>query len=148
MSHSHTIDHHGSQQEAAAKERHESQGHSSHGGRRVDHGGHEIMFRNRFWVSLILSIPVLLYSPALQAWLNFSLPAFPGSQWIDPLFSIIIFFYGGLPFLQMAVPELQNRQPGMMTLISLAISVAFFYSVATLFIPLGESFFWGTGHAD
>ena len=100
------------------------------------------MFRNRFWVSLALSIPVLLYSPALQAWLGFSMPAFPGSQWIAPLFSIIIFFYGGLPFLQMAAPELKNRQPGMMTLISLAISVAFLYSLITLFVELGESFFW------
>ena len=58
------------------------------------------------------------------------MPAFPGSQWIAPLFSVIVFVYGGLPFLQMAVPELRNRQPGMMTLISLAISVAFVYSLA------------------
>ena len=93
------------------------------------------MFRNRFWVSLALSIPVLLYSPALQAWLGFSMPAFPGSHWIAPLFSIIIFFYGGLPFLRMAAPELKNRQPGMMTLISLAISVAFLYSLITLDDP-------------
>lgn len=118
--------------------------HSPQAGQRahVDHTGHELMFRNRFWVSLALSIPVLLYSPALQAWLNFSAPAFPGSQWITPLFAVIVFFYGGLPFLQMAVPELKNRQPGMMTLISLAISVAFFYSLATLVVDLGESFFW------
>jgi Cu2+-exporting ATPase len=100
------------------------------------------MFRNRFWVSLALSVPVLLYSPALQEWLNFSLPALPGSQWLTPLFAVIIFLYGGLPFLQMAAPEIQNRQPGMMTLISLAISVAFVFSIATLFAPLGESFFW------
>ena len=52
------------------------------------------------------------------------MPAFPGSQWIAPLFSVIVFLYGGVPFLQMAVPELRNRQPGMMTLISLAITVA------------------------
>jgi Cu2+-exporting ATPase len=116
--------------------------HSSGYGAHVDHSGHEIMFRNRFWVCLILSIPVLLYSPALQEWLNFSMPTFPGSQWIAPVFAIIIFLYGGVPFLKMAVPEIRNRQPGMMTLISLAISVAFVYSVATLFVPLGESFFW------
>ncbi|MCB9108510.1 MAG: copper-translocating P-type ATPase [Anaerolineales bacterium] len=100
------------------------------------------MFRNRFWVSLVLSIPVLLYSEALQMWLGFSMPAFPGSQWIGPLFAIIVFAYGGVPFLQMAVPEIKNHQPGMMTLISLAITVAFVYSIATLFVPLGESFFW------
>ncbi len=107
-----------------------------------DHSGHEIMFRNRFWVSLILSLPVLLYSPTIQEWLNFSMPDFPGSQWMTPLFSIIIFIYGGLPFLQMAGTELKNRQPGMMTLISLAITVAFAYSLAAIFVDLGVGFFW------
>jgi Cu2+-exporting ATPase len=67
--------------------------HSSGQGAHVDHTGHELMFRNRFWVCLALTGPVLLYSPALQAWLNFSMPAFPGSQWIGPLFAIIIFLY-------------------------------------------------------
>ncbi len=101
----------------------------------ADHSGHEAMFRRRFWVSLLLSIPVLLYSPMVQQLLGFHMPAFPGSQWIEPIFSVIVFLYGGVPFLQMAVPELRNRQPGMMTLISLAISVAFVYSVAVLFMP-------------
>jgi Cu2+-exporting ATPase len=108
----------------------------------VDHTGHEQMFRKRFWISLVLSIPVLLYSPTLQDWLGFSMPTFPGSQWVTPVFSVIVFLYGGVPFLQMAVPELRNRQPGMMTLISLAISVAFVYSMATLFIRTGAAFFW------
>jgi len=108
----------------------------------VDHTGHEQMFRQRFGVSLALSIPVLLYSPMIQRWLGFTMPAFPGSEWITPIFSVIVFFYGGLPFLRMAVPELQNRQPGMMTLISLAISVAFVYSLAALILPSGEGFFW------
>ena len=112
--------------------------HSAH----VDHTGHEQMFRNRFWVCLVLTVPVLLYSPTLQEWLGFTMPTFPGSQWIAPLFSIVIFLYGGIPFLQMAMPEIKNRQPGMMTLISLAISMAFVYSVATLFASLGSSFFW------
>jgi len=67
---------------------------------------------------------------------------FSGSQWVIPLFSIIVFLYGGVPFLQMAVPEVRNRQPGMMTLISLAISVSFIYSLATMFVNLGEGFFW------
>jgi Cu2+-exporting ATPase len=100
------------------------------------------MFRRRFWVCLLLSIPVLLYSPTIQDWLGFSMPVFPGSQWITPAFSVIVFLYGGVPFLQMAVPELRNRKPGMMTLISLAISVAFVYSLATLFLPGQSSFFW------
>lgn len=115
--------------------------HDAHGAH-VDHTGHEEMFRTRFWVSLVLSIPVLLYSPMIQEWFGFAMPEFPGSQWITPVFSTIIFFYGGLPFLQLAVPELRNRQPGMMTLISLAISVAFVYSLAAFFIIAGETFFW------
>ena len=108
----------------------------------ADHTGHETMFRRRFWVSLVLSVPVLLFSQGLQQLLHFDMPAFPGSMWISPVFSLIVFLYGGVPFIQMAVPELKNHKPGMMTLISLAISVAFFYSVATLFIPQSMDFFW------
>ncbi len=108
----------------------------------TDHTGHEQMFRRRFGVCLVLSIPVILYSDMIQSWLHFSMPAFPGSEWIAPLFSVIIFAYGGLPFLQMAVPELQNRQPGMMTLISLAIGVALVYSLAAFLLNLGGGFFW------
>ncbi|HRQ38086.1 MAG TPA: heavy metal translocating P-type ATPase [Chloroflexota bacterium] len=115
--------------------------HAGHGGH-GSHAGHEIMFRNRFWVSLVLSIPVLYFSPMLQHWLGYAAPTFPGSAWIAPVLSVVIFFYGGLPFLQMATWELREKQPGMMTLISLAITVAFVYSVATLFADLGESFFW------
>ena len=113
-------------------------GHAAH----TDHTGHETLFRQRFWVCLLLSIPVLLYSPMLQMLLGYTMPAFPGSGWVAPVFSVIVFAYGGLPFLQMAVPELRNRQPGMMTLISLAISVAFVYSVATVIFGLGGDFFW------
>jgi P-type Cu2+ transporter len=116
--------------------------HSSHAGHGVDHSGHEIMFRNRFWVSLILSIPVLLYTHMIQEWLNFSMPQFTGSQYIAPLFSLIVFLYGGIPFIQMAAPEIRTRKPGMMTLISLAIIVAFAYSVFAFFSGTGETFFW------
>jgi Cu2+-exporting ATPase len=70
------------------------------------------------------------------------MPAFIGSAWITPVFSVIVFAYGGLPFLRMAVPEVRGRKPGMMTLISLAIGVAFVYSLATLFVPTGKAFFW------
>ncbi|HLO18760.1 MAG TPA: copper-translocating P-type ATPase [Anaerolineales bacterium] len=108
----------------------------------IDHSGHEDMFRQRFWVSLLLSIPVLLYTPMLQMWFGFRIPEFPGSQWVAPLFSVIVFLYGGIPFIQMAVPEIRNRQPGMMLLISLAISVSFIYSLAAIFANLGEGFFW------
>ena len=117
----------------------EPAGHGAH----ADHTGHEQMFRQRFWVSLVLSIPVLLYSPMLQMLLDFSVPAFAGSQWIESILSVVIFLYGGVPFLRMAVPELQNRRPGMMTLISLAISVAFIYSLAVLFFLRDQmGFFW------
>jgi Cu2+-exporting ATPase len=108
----------------------------------VDHTGHEEMFRKRFWANLVLTVPVLLFSPMLQEWLGFSLPEFPGSRWIGPAFAIAIFFYGGLPFLRMAIPEVRNRKPGMMTLISLAITVAFVYSVFAVFVSPGSGFFW------
>jgi Cu2+-exporting ATPase len=108
----------------------------------VDHSGHEQMFRSRFWVSLVLSIPVILYSEAVQGWFSFSVPVFPGSEWITPVFGVVIFLYGGVPFLKMAVPEMRVRSPGMMSLISLAISVAFLYSIAATIFSLGESLYW------
>ncbi len=114
-------------------------GHDDHGGM---HEGHEQMFRRRFFVSTLLSIPVLLYSEMLQEWLGFSVPAFPGSEWINPAFAVIVFAYGGVPFLQMAVPELKDRSPGMMTLISMAITVAFVYSLASVVFPTQSAFFW------
>ncbi|HEU0291437.1 MAG TPA: copper-translocating P-type ATPase [Anaerolineales bacterium] len=116
-------------------------GHAQHAGH-VDHTGHEQMFRSRFWGSLLLSIPVLIFSPMIQEWLGLSIPSFPGSQWIPFVFSLVIFAYGGIPFIQMAIPEIRNREPGMMTLISLAISVAFIYSLAAQLFGLGEGFFW------
>ena len=120
-------------------ERAERTGHGTH---QADHSGHELMFRNRFLVCLALSVPVLLYSPMLQELLNFSAPNFPGSRWIEPVFATVVFIIGGVPFLRMAVPELRNRQPGMMTLISLAIGVAFVYSLAALVVDPMGGFFW------
>jgi Cu2+-exporting ATPase len=115
--------------------------HDQHEGH-VDHSGHELLFRNRFWVSLLLSIPVLAYSEMIQMWLGFSVPRFAGDNWVEPIFSVIIFLYGGLPFLDMARPEIRTRKPGMMTLISLAIIVAFAYSLFAFFSNTGETFFW------
>ena len=100
------------------------------------------MFRQRFWVCLLLTLPVLVYSHMLQMWFGFAVPNFPGSMWIGPLFAFIIFVYGGIPFIQMAAPELRSRRPGMMTLISLAITVAFLYSIAALRINPQGGFFW------
>ncbi|MFB6166738.1 MAG: copper-translocating P-type ATPase [Candidatus Nanohaloarchaea archaeon] len=110
---------------------------------KMEHAGHhEEVFRRKFIVSTLLSIPVLAYSPTVQSWLGFSVPGFPGSGWVTPLVSVFIFAYGGLPFLGMARGELKDRSPGMMMLISLAITVAFVYSLASLFLPGSSSFFW------
>ena len=108
----------------------------------TDHSGHEGMFRRRFWVSLVLSIPVLVYSPFIQEVLGYTAPAFPGSGFVSPALAIVVFAYGGVPFLRMARTELTNREPGMMMLISLAITVAFGYSLASLVLPSSTTFFW------
>ncbi|NIT04594.1 heavy metal translocating P-type ATPase [Candidatus Saccharibacteria bacterium] len=107
------------------------------------HAGHTPnMFRDRFLVSLILTVPVLLYSPLVSRVLGFQAPEFPGSYLISPALSTVIFAYGGFVFLKGAWRELKSGLPGMMTLISLAITVAFLYSIATLFYPLGDPLFW------
>lgn len=107
------------------------------------HAGHSVsMFKNKFWLSLLMTIPVLAYSQSIQEWLNFSLPVFTGSAYIPFIFSTIIFFYGGMVFLRSAVSELKARMPGMMTLISMAIVTAYTYSVATQFFIDGDTFFW------
>jgi Cu2+-exporting ATPase len=116
--------------------------HAGHEAAHIDHRGHEQMFRQKFWISLVISIPVILFSPSIQTWFGFRMLVFPGSEWITPIFAVIVFFYGGIPFLKMAVPEIRNRKPGMMTLISLAICVAFVYSLAALFLPASMTFFW------
>jgi len=123
------------------KAAHEADG-AGHAGHGVDHSGHEQRFRQRFWVCLLLTIPVLVFSDTIQDWLNFSIRSFPGDDWIAPVFAVAIFTYGGVPFLQMAVPEVQRRQTGMMTLISLAIGVAFVYSVIAFALDAGGEFFW------
>lgn len=149
--HQHMEAHQAESMEHQAMEQHDHKEHADHGAMghgegehkaHTDHTGHEEMFRRKFWVSLVLSIPVIVFSPFIQGFFGFSLPPFPGSQWITPVFSVIVFFYGGLPFLQMAVPELRNRRPGMMTLISLAIIVAFVYSLFATFVSVGSTFFW------
>jgi len=107
------------------------------------HAGHSVaMFKDKFWLSLVLTIPVLTYSEMIQHWLNFTPPAFPGSQYVPFVFSTVIFFYGGTVFIKGAWSELKAKLPGMMTLISLAIITAYAYSVATQFWLSGEGFFW------
>ena len=113
-------------------------GHGGHGG----HGDHAAQFRDRFWWSLVLTIPVIAYSEMVQEWLNFTPPQFPGSQWVAPVLGTIVFLYGGRPFLEGGLAELRSRQPGMMLLISLAILVAFGASVATVFGLVDLEFWW------
>ena len=113
-------------------------GQGGHGG----HGDHAAQFRDRFWLSLVLTVPVVLYSEMVQEWLRFTPPQFPGSQWVAPVLGTIVFLYGGRPFLEGGVAELRSRQPGMMLLISLAILVAFGASVATLFGAFDLEFWW------
>ncbi len=95
------------------------------------HAGHSVaMFRDRFWLSLILTLPVIFWSHDPQEWLGYEAPAFPGSQYLSAILGTVVFLYGGLPFIRGAVRELGDRQPGMMTLIALAIVVAFVTSWA------------------
>src|SRR5258705_5115459 len=94
------------------------------------------MFRDKFWISLALTMPTLVWGHMLQRAFGYTAPHFPGSTWIPAAFGSAVFVYGGAPFLQGAVRELRDRLPGMMTLIALAISVAFVFSaVVTLGYP-------------
>src|SRR5262245_24339625 len=98
------------------------------------HAGHSVaMFRDKFWLSLLLTIPVVFWSHEVQHWLGYTAPTFPGSAYIPAVLGTVVFFYGGLVFLRGAVGELADRRPGMMTLISLAITVAFAASLAATF---------------
>ncbi len=106
------------------------------------HQGHSIdEFKRKFYVSMVLTVPVLVLSPAIQSFLNVSF-RFSGDIFVLFLFSSVVFFYGGLPFLRGALNELKHRLPGMMVLISLAIIVAYFYSSAVALGLRGEIFFW------
>ena len=122
-----------------------------------DHGGHDgqihqghdkhvghsaTMFRDRFWLSLILSVPTLVWSPTVQNWLSYSAPDFALSEYVPVLFGSAVFLYGGLVFLRGALGELKVRLPGMMTLISLAITVSFVYSIAVTLGWEGEPLWW------
>ena len=104
---------------------------SGQGGGHDKHAGHSVgMFRGKFWLSLLLTIPTLIWGHMLPRALGYSPPQVPGASWIPAIFGIAVFFYGGWVFIQGAYGELRARLPGMMTLIALAISVAFLFSVA------------------
>ena len=128
--------------------------HSGHGGmdhEGMEHGGghmnhHAMMvadFRRRFWVSLVVSVPILLLSPLIQRFLGIEGKLdFPGDSYVVFALATFVFFYGGWPFLKGIFDELKSRAPGMMTLIALAISVAYVYSSAVVFGLAGSVFFW------
>jgi Cu2+-exporting ATPase len=119
---------------------HESPGHEHAGNEHADggspeahdrHAGHSVaMFRARFWVALALTIPTVVWGHMLPSVTGWHAPPFPGSTWLPPVLGTIVFAYGGTPFLRGAVRELRDRLPGMMTLIALAIGVAFVFSAA------------------
>ncbi|OYX75337.1 MAG: heavy metal translocating P-type ATPase [Rhizobiales bacterium 32-66-11] len=115
--------------------------HSEHAGH--DHGAMVADFRRRFWVTLLLTPPVLLLSPMIQHWLGVpETLAFAGDGLVLFALSTIVYVYGGWPFLTGFLSELRKGQPGMMTLIALAISAAYFFSAATTFGFPGEPFYW------
>ncbi len=133
----------------ATEMEHDHQGHEAHGGGHDKHAGHDqhaghsvAMFRDRFWLSLVLTIPIVFYSSMVQKWFGYTAPEFPGSDWIAPVLGTIVFVYGGSPFLKGAVQEIRDRQPGMMLLIGMAITVAFAASAATTLGWFDLDFWW------
>lgn len=127
---------HGTHTAHAAHAGHAAHGHDAH----ADHS--VASFRDRFWISLLLTLPTIVFGHMLAELTAYQPPHFAGSEWIAPLFGTLVFIYGGRVFLQGAWGELRARQPGMMTLIALAITVAFVFSIAVLLgfpgMPLWE----------
>jgi Cu2+-exporting ATPase len=108
------------------------------------HAGHSLeMFRRKFWGTLLLSIPTVIWAPMIQHWFGYQALGGPGaSRWISAAFGTLVFTYGGWVFIKGAIGELADRQPGMMTLIALAISVAFGFSLAVTFGFPGTDLWW------
>ena len=114
----------------------EHSGHDKHAGHNPE------MFRKKFWLSLILTLPVVFWSMHIQILLGYEAPSFFGTEWIPPVLGTVIFFYGGWVFIQGAWRELSNKLPGMMTLISLAITVAFVFSWVVQFELIQTEALW------
>lgn len=120
--------------EAAPEDPHDGHKMSGAHGSHERHAGHSVaMFRDKFWLSLAFTVPVIFWSTDVQHWLGYTAPSFPGSKWIAPILGTVVFIYGGLVFIRGAGRELADHKPGMMTLISLAITVAFGTSLAATF---------------
>ncbi|MFN2326987.1 MAG: heavy metal translocating P-type ATPase [Gemmatimonadales bacterium] len=121
----------------------EPAGHRGHGAHDKHEGHSPAMFRERFWLSLILTVPVVFWSAHIEELLGYRAPTFTGSAWIPAVLGTIVFLYGGLVFLKGAWRELVARLPGMMTLISLAITVAFVFSwVVQLGLIVADALWW------
>tara|TARA_R100001143_G_C3360639_1_gene135239 strand:+ start:11693 stop:13771 length:2079 start_codon:yes stop_codon:yes gene_type:complete len=126
---------------------HSKMDHSEHGGAPMGMAGHDhhkmmvADFRKRFWISSIISIPILFFSPMIQEFFGYEY-LLPGNSYILFALSSFVYFWGAWPFLKGFWGEMKAKGPGMMTLISMAISVAYFYSSATVFGLRGEDFFW------
>src|SRR5882762_5461289 len=118
--------------------------HTEHQEHHEHHAGHSpTMFRDRFWLSTLLTIPAVIWSGHIQALLHYRAPAVPGASWVPAVFGTLVFLYGGRAFLQGAWRDLRDRLPGMMTLISLAISVAFVFSwIVQLGFIAADALWW------
>ncbi|MFC5381572.1 copper-translocating P-type ATPase [Aquipuribacter nitratireducens] len=112
--------------------------HGDHG----DHGDHAAAFRDRFWVVLALTVPVVVWSHHVQGLLGYTAPAVPLQEWIGPVLGSVVFWWGGWPFLSGGWSELRSRRPGMMLLISLAITVAYVSSTATALGLFAQEVWW------
>ncbi|CAN5438090.1 heavy metal translocating P-type ATPase [soil metagenome] len=110
---------------------HDHDGHSGHGGPGDGHGDHAAMFRDRFWLTLLLAVPVVYYSEHLRHWFGYGVWEFAGHEWLSPVLGTVIFLSGGWPFLTGGLAEARQRKPGMMLLIGMAITVAYTASLAT-----------------
>jgi Cu2+-exporting ATPase len=130
--------------------KHEDMSHENHKMKTVEkpreghHDHHAMMvedFKKRFYVSAVLTVPILLLSPLIQSLLGIDI-RFPGDLFVLFLLSSVVFFYGGKPFLRGVIDELKEKNPGMMTLISVAIAVAYVYSSVVVFFLPGKFFFW------
>ena len=116
--------------------------HSEHNHMDSKHAGHSTqMFLKKFWISLVITIPVVLYADVLESVFKWSLPEFPGVEYMPLILSTVVFFYGGWVFLAGAQREILGRLPGMMTLIGIAISAAYLWSVYAVFAG-AEALFW------
>ena len=141
MQHDHGDHDHGAHDHGAHD--HGAHDHGAHDHGAHDHSAHDpAQFKRKFWVSVALTVPTVLFSHGFQDLLGLTQPRFPFSEYIPALLGVILFFYGGLVFIRGAVTELRAKQPGMMTLISLAIAVALGYSVA---VTLGQNTFMRAG---